>query len=271
MPSARLSRGLVAVAASAITAVYGAGYMHTQAADAILGGGAPAAAASADSADPSTPFATVSPEATSGAANATASPTALSITDQTVEQYADQHHVSWDDARAQMRAAGGVEATATATSASGTTASTTSTSGTAASATTSSRPASTLASAPTSTAVRPVAAPPTATAVVVRTAPTPTPAAAAAASSSKFKDGAYKGVGTSRRGDIQVSLDVQGGRIATVTITGSTTEYPTRDIANLPAQVVSRQSPQVDSVSGATYSAQAFRSAVQQALQRAQA
>jgi uncharacterized protein with FMN-binding domain len=215
----------VAVAASAIAAVYAAGYMHTQAADSILGGGAPAAAASAESPDPSTPFGTVATEATSGAANSTASPTALIITDQTVEQYADQHHVSWDDARAQLRAAGGVE----------------------------------------------VAAPPTATAVVVRNAPTPTPAAAAAASSSKFKDGTYKGVGTSRRGDIQVSLDVQGGRIASVTITGSTTEYPTRDIANLPAQVVSRQSPQVDSVSGATYSAQAFRSAVQQALQRAQA
>jgi uncharacterized protein with FMN-binding domain len=44
-----------------------------------------------------------------------------------------------------------------------------------------------------------------------------------------------------------------------------------RDIAGLPAQVVQRQSPSVDVVSGATFSSIAFRSAVQQALQQAQA
>jgi uncharacterized protein with FMN-binding domain len=86
-----------------------------------------------------------------------------------------------------------------------------------------------------------------------------------------LKDGTYSGVGTSRRGNVQVSLSVQGGRIASVNITGATTEYPTRDIAGLPAQVVSRQSPQIDIVSGATYSSLAFRGAVQQALQKAQA
>jgi uncharacterized protein with FMN-binding domain len=67
-----------------------------------------------------------------------------------------------------------------------------------------------------------------------------------------------------------VSLSVQGGRIASVNITGASTEYPTRFIANLPGQVVSRQSAQIDVVGGATYSSLAFRGAVQQALLHAQ-
>jgi uncharacterized protein with FMN-binding domain len=66
-------------------------------------------------------------------------------------------------------------------------------------------------------------------------------------------------------------LTVQGGRISGVTITGATTQYPTRFVSALPGQVVSRQSAQIDLVSGATYSSLAFRGAVQQALQRAQA
>ncbi|MBV9581206.1 MAG: FMN-binding protein [Chloroflexi bacterium] len=89
--------------------------------------------------------------------------------------------------------------------------------------------------------------------------------------SATLKDGTYNGVGTSRRGNVQVSLSVQSGRIASVNITGASTEYPTRDIASLPGQVVSRQSSQIDIVSGATYSSLAFRGAVQQALQKAQA
>jgi uncharacterized protein with FMN-binding domain len=46
-------------------------------------------------------------------------------------------------------------------------------------------------------------------------------------------------------------------------------QYPLRDIAGLPGQVVQRQSAQVDIVSRATYSSQAFRGAVSQALSKA--
>jgi uncharacterized protein with FMN-binding domain len=81
-----------------------------------------------------------------------------------------------------------------------------------------------------------------------------------------FNDGTYTGEGTSRRGDVWVSVQVQGGRIANVTITRSTLQYPLRDIADLPAEVVQRQSAQVDIVSRATYSSMAFRGAVSQAL-----
>jgi uncharacterized protein with FMN-binding domain len=105
----------------------------------------------------------------------------------------------------------------------------------------------------------------------------PAPAAAAASASSTqaqtsgYKDGTFTGQGTSRRGDVWVSVQVQSGRIANVTITRSTLQYPLRDIANLPGEVVQRQSAQVDTVSRATYSSMAFREAVTQALSAAHA
>jgi uncharacterized protein with FMN-binding domain len=68
---------------------------------------------------------------------------------------------------------------------------------------------------------------------------------------------------------VVVNVVVQSGRIATVTITQSSLQYPLRDIAGLPAQVVQRQSAKVDTVSRATYSSQAFQGAVAQALSKA--
>lgn len=114
----------------------------------------------------------------------------------------------------------------------------------------------------------------------VRSAPTPQPtsppAAAAAPASAgqtqgQYRDGTYTGQGTSRRGDVWVSVQIQGGQIANVSITRSTLQYPLRDIANLPSEVVQRQSAQVDIVSRATYSSMAFRGAVAQALTAAKA
>src|SRR5205807_3669400 len=70
----------------------------------------------------------------------------------------------------------------------------------------------------------------------VRT-PTQTPGQAVQAG---FKDGTYTGQGTSRRGDVWVQVQVAGGRISDVSITRSTLQYPLRDIAGLPQQVVDR-------------------------------
>ena len=86
---------------------------------------------------------------------------------------------------------------------------------------------------------------------------------------SPYRDGTYSGTGTSRRGHVTVT--VAGGKISNVSITSVTTQYPVSRISTLPGQVVSRQSAQVDNVSGATYSAQAFRLAVQAALAAASA
>jgi uncharacterized protein with FMN-binding domain len=81
-----------------------------------------------------------------------------------------------------------------------------------------------------------------------------------------YQDGTYQGQGTSRRGGFRVAVTIQGGTIANVAITQVTTQYPVSRIAALPGQVVARQSAQVDRVTGATYSTQAFQQAVQQAL-----
>jgi uncharacterized protein with FMN-binding domain len=106
-----------------------------------------------------------------------------------------------------------------------------------------------------------------------RLAPTtgPTPATTTAQTQAGYKDGTFAGQGTSRRGDVWVSVQIQGGRIANVSITRSTLQYPLRDIAGLPSEVVQLQSAQVDIVSRATYSSMAFRGAVAQALASARA
>ena len=180
MATQRMHRGLVALSASAIAAVYLAGYVRTQSADASIG------AAALPTLAPS-PTAAI---AIAAAPSATATPVPRVVPTVPVQR-----------------------------------------------------------SAPPTTAV-----------------PAPAPSAALGGA---LKDGTYTGTGSSRRGDVWVSVEVQSGRIATVTITRSTLQYPLRDIAGLPAQVVQRQSAQVDIVSRATYSSQAFRTAVSQALSQA--
>jgi uncharacterized protein with FMN-binding domain len=115
--------------------------------------------------------------------------------------------------------------------------------------------------------VAPIPTPtPTAPAAVV-----PSPETAPAADSNRvvLKDGVYSGWGTSRHGDIQAAVEVKDGRIVSATITQCRTRYPCSDIAALPGQVVKRQSPEVDIVSGATQSSDAFYYAVVEALSKA--
>jgi uncharacterized protein with FMN-binding domain len=190
-----MHRGLVALSASAVAAIYMAGYLRTQAADASID----AAAVPTLAASQSAPMAAAAP-------TQPARPTVVAV------------------------------------------------------------PTQRQAPAP----VAPRAAPTPQTSSPPRAAPTPqTSNPAPAQTQGQFKDGTYTGQGTSRRGDLWVNVQVQGGQIANVTITRSTLQYPLRDIANLPSQVVQRQSAQVDIVSRATYSSMAFRGAVTQALSAA--
>jgi uncharacterized protein with FMN-binding domain len=85
----------------------------------------------------------------------------------------------------------------------------------------------------------------------------------------KWKDGTYLGWGTSRHGDIQASVVIESGRIASATIAQCLTRYSCSVIEQLPPQVAKRQSPEVDYVSGATQSANAFYYAVEDALSKA--
>jgi uncharacterized protein with FMN-binding domain len=82
-------------------------------------------------------------------------------------------------------------------------------------------------------------------------------------------DGTYTGWGTSRHGDIEATVVVKDGAIASATISRCLTRYSCSWIAHLQAQVVKRQSPEVDYVSGATQSTNAFYYAVVEALAKA--
>jgi uncharacterized protein with FMN-binding domain len=85
----------------------------------------------------------------------------------------------------------------------------------------------------------------------------------------QFKDGVYTGWGTSRHGDIQATVEIRDGHIYSAAISQCLTRYSCSWISHLPGQVVSRQSPNVDYVSGATQSTNAFYYAVVEALAKA--
>ena len=115
--------------------------------------------------------------------------------------------------------------------------------------------------APTLTAPAPASTPPTA-------APAAAPVVKSVAKTS-YKDGVYLGRGTSRHGDIEAMVEIQNGRITNTVISQCLTRYSCSWIAVLLPQVVARQSAEVDYVSGATVSSDAFYYAVMQALAQA--
>lgn len=85
----------------------------------------------------------------------------------------------------------------------------------------------------------------------------------------KPRDGIYFGWGTSRHGDIQAGIEIKNGRIISAFINECMTQYSCSWISMLPPQVIARQSAEVDYVSGATQSANAFYYAVVDALKKA--
>ncbi len=101
---------------------------------------------------------------------------------------------------------------------------------------------------------------------VALVAPPPAPAAP---KKDVLKDGTYLGWGNCRHGDIQAKVVVTDGRISSATINQCLTRYSCSWIDALPPQVVARQSPNVDYVSGATQSTDAFYWAVVDALLKA--
>jgi uncharacterized protein with FMN-binding domain len=97
----------------------------------------------------------------------------------------------------------------------------------------------------------------------------PDSAATAEKKDAKPKDGIYFGWGTSRHGDIQAGIEIKNGRIISAFINECLTQYSCSWISMLPAQVIARQSAEVDYVSGATQSANAFYYAIVDALKKA--
>jgi len=86
-----------------------------------------------------------------------------------------------------------------------------------------------------------------------------------------YKDGLFSGWGTSRHGDIEAYVEIRGGRIKSAFISECLTQYSCSWIAKLPPMVVEAQSAEIDYISGATHSSNAFYYAVVNALKKAQA
>jgi uncharacterized protein with FMN-binding domain len=117
-------------------------------------------------------------------------------------------------------------------------------------------------------------APPKTETFVATATAAPAPVAAAPAVSPAappWKDGKYDAWGTCRHGDIQATVTIEGGKIASAVISECATRYSCDVIDKLPPEVPLKQSENVDNVSGATQSANAFSYAVFYALAKANA
>ena len=272
----KITHGLVALSSAAILAVYAVGYVRTESADAQLNGGSIPTSRVIAAAPVVVSTGTIVPLPTTGSGNGgffspntpTPAPTAT--------------------LPAATPTANTVAAAVVATGTTGASPTTAATRRAAAIAIATNAPAPAFAiteanGAPTLVPFTPPRAIATAPAVpptptVTITPPTATHAAiattvaaapAGAVQTGKYKDGSYTGAGTSRRGDIEVAVTVQGGKITSAEITTCGTVYSCARIAALPGQVITRQSAMVDRVSGATYSTQAYQLAVADALAQA--
>lgn len=83
-------------------------------------------------------------------------------------------------------------------------------------------------------------------------------------------DGYYTGWGQSRHGDIQAFVTIEGGRIVNSGIAICETRYPCSVIEHILLQPVELQGPDVDAVSRATESADAYYTGLVRALENAE-
>ena len=96
--------------------------------------------------------------------------------------------------------------------------------------------------------------------------PAPGPPATPAA---RWRDGIYTGHGDSPHGDLDVRVVIRDGRIAEAAIENCNTRYPCELIDPMVKQSVAIQSSDVDYVSHATESSQAYNDGLVEALNMA--
>lgn len=99
--------------------------------------------------------------------------------------------------------------------------------------------------------------------------PAGAPNEAAARTEAYWRDGTFTGWGTSRHGDIKAQVVIRDGRIVESGIVSCETRYPCDVIEKIIPQPVYFQSPEVDRVSRATESADAYYYALVNALAEA--
>ena len=87
-----------------------------------------------------------------------------------------------------------------------------------------------------------------------------------------YKDGTYQGSGTGFGGTITVQVTISGGKITAIDILSASGETPSylASAKGVISKIISGQTPNVDAVSGATYSSNGIIQAVQNALSKAE-
>jgi uncharacterized protein with FMN-binding domain len=98
------------------------------------------------------------------------------------------------------------------------------------------------------------------------TSPTPLPATTLGAN---WRDGTYTGWGTSRHGEIKAQVVIKNGRIVESSVASCETRWPCDVITDIFHQPVERQNADVDRVSRATESSNAYYYALVAALDNA--
>jgi uncharacterized protein with FMN-binding domain len=127
-------------------------------------------------------------------------------------------------------------------------------------------------SSPTPAAAAKSAAPKTVDAAAPAPAPAPQGPAtppfpvADSAVAPPWHEGTFYGWGRSRHGDIYAGVEIADGKIARAWVQGCYTRYSCDRIASLIPQVAERQNPEIDNISGATQSSDAFYYGVLEAL-----
>lgn len=93
---------------------------------------------------------------------------------------------------------------------------------------------------------------------------------AAVQDASAYKDGTYYGTGKGFAGTIKVKVDIAGGKIASISIVSTKDgDSYVKSASSLLDTIVEKQSTNVDTVSGATFSSRGIISAVRSALSQA--
>ncbi len=131
-------------------------------------------------------------------------------------------------------------------------------------------------SAPQQQGAAPTATAPAAAPAATNTAPAPATATPAAASNGQYKDGTYTGPQVDAfYGLVQVQTTIQNGKIANVQFLQYPSDRRTSQRINsyavpvLQQEAVQAQSANVDLITGATLTSQAFAMSLQAALQKA--
>ena len=91
------------------------------------------------------------------------------------------------------------------------------------------------------------------------------------AQSGEWKDGSYTETAKGKRGDFEVTVVISGGKINNINVGNNqeTTDKGGNAIDKISSEVISAQTWDVDAVTGATITSEAFKDAIARCLEQA--